>query len=56
MTQRILILQGHPDRAGGHLCHALAQHYVQGAASAGHELRTVDVATLDFPLLRSQRK
>ena len=56
MTQRIVILQGHPDRTGSHLCHALAQHYAQGAASAGHELRTIDVATLDFPLLRSQHE
>ena len=56
MTQRILILQGHPDRAGGHLCDALAQRCAQGAASAGHEPRTADVATLGFPLLRSQRE
>ena len=56
MTQRILILQGHPDRAGGPLCDALAQHGAQGAASAGHEPRTADVATHGFPPLRSQRE
>jgi len=56
MTQRILILQGHPDRQGGHLCHALAQHYAQGATSADHELRTIDVATLEFPLLRTRQE
>ncbi len=52
-SQRILIIQGHPDPKGGHLCHALAQAYADGAAEAGHKLRRVDVAQLDFPLLRS---
>ncbi len=54
MPRRILIIQGHPDSAGQHLCHALAAAYAEGAAAAGHEVRTVPVATLDFPLLRSQ--
>jgi len=52
---RILIIQGHPDPAGGHLCHALADAYAEGARSAGRELRSLDVARLDFPLLRTQR-
>ena len=54
--RRILLIQGHPDPAGGHLCHALAQAYADGAREAGHELRLVDVAQLDFPLLRSQKE
>lgn len=54
MRRQILILQGHPDPAGGHFGHALAQAYADGAAEAGHELRRVEVATLDFPVLRSQ--
>jgi len=52
---RILILQGHPDRGERHLCHALADAYAQGARQAGHEVRTIEVAALDFPLLRSQQ-
>ncbi|MEO3711558.1 NAD(P)H-dependent oxidoreductase [Roseateles flavus] len=52
---RILILQGHPDADAPHLCHALAESYGAGAREAGHELRQVDVARLDFPLLRSQQ-
>ena len=52
--RRILIIQGHPDPAGGHLLHALAASYRDAALAAGHELREVDVARLDFPLLRSQ--
>lgn len=50
----MLILQGHPDAAGGHLCHGLAQAYAEGASGAGHVVRSVDIAGLDFPLLRSQ--
>lgn len=50
----ILVIQGHPDPKGGHLCHALAQAYADGARSAGHRVVVVDVAQLDFPLLRSQ--
>lgn len=53
-SKRILLIQGHPDPKGGHLCHALAQAYAEGAAAAGHELRRVEVALLDFPILRSQ--
>jgi putative NADPH-quinone reductase len=54
MSTQVLLIQGHPDPAGGHLCHALAQAYGDGARAANHEVRTLDVAQLDFPLLRSQ--
>lgn len=53
-THRILLIQGHPDPAGGHLCHALAQAYADGATATGHELRSIDIAQIDFPLLRTQ--
>lgn len=55
MTRRIALIQAHPDAAGGHLCHALAQAYADGAREAGHEVRVIDVGRLDFPLLRSQK-
>lgn len=55
MPARILVIQAHPDSAGGHLCHTLAQAYADGAREAGHELRSLDIAQLDFPLLRSQK-
>ncbi len=55
-ARRILIVQGHPDASAPHLCHTLAQAYADAARSAGHALRTVHVAALDFPLLRSQRE
>ncbi len=54
MGKRVLVLQGHPDPAGGHLLHALADAYAGAAAAAGHEVHRVEVARLDFPLLRTQ--
>lgn len=56
MTRRILLIQGHPDIAEHHLCNALARSYARGATAMGHEVRYVDVAKLDFPLLRSQQE
>ena len=56
MPQNVLILQGHPDAGAGHLCHALADSYAQGAQEAGHDVRRIDIGTLDFPLLRSQKQ
>ena len=53
-TKRIAIIQGHPDPQGHHFCHALAEAYAAGAREAGHEVETIDVARLDFPLLRSR--
>lgn len=52
--RRILVIQGHPDPAGRHFGHALADAYTDGAAGAGHSVRCVELALLDFPLLRSQ--
>lgn len=54
MAKKILILQGHPDPAGGRLCHALADAYAAGAQEAGAEVRRIEVAQLDFPLLRTK--
>lgn len=54
MGKRILVIQGHPDTGALHFNHALAQAYADGAREAGHSVAFVDVAALDFPLLRSQ--
>lgn len=54
MTKRIAIIQGHPDAAGNHLLNAIADAYAEGATSSGHEVRRIEVAKLDFPLLRTQ--
>lgn len=53
MAKPVVVIQGHPDPAGGHLCHALADAYAAGAASGGHTLERIEVAQLDFPILRS---
>lgn len=52
--KRLLLIQGHPDGSAQHLCHGLADAYAAGAQAAGHEVRRLTVANLDFPLLRSQ--
>ena len=54
MAKRIMIIQGHPDVAGHHLLNALADAYAEAAIVAGHEVRRIEVAKLDFPLLRTQ--
>ena len=54
MGKRIAIIQGHPDPAGGHFGHALAEAYAHGAREGGHEVLTLEVAQMALPLLRSQ--
>jgi len=51
--RRILVIDGHPDAAAGHYCHALAAAYAAGARDAGHAVEILRVAELDFPVLRS---
>lgn len=53
MGKRIAIIQGHPDADPARYGHALASAYARGAEEAGHEVKVVHVAALDFPLLRS---
>jgi len=52
---RITVLQGNPDANQHHYGHALADAYIGAAIAAGHEVRVIDVATLDFPLLRTKK-
>jgi putative NADPH-quinone reductase len=52
---KVAVIQGHPDGAGGHLCHALAEAYCTGARRAAHDVRVIDVGKLQFPLLRTKR-
>jgi putative NADPH-quinone reductase len=56
LGKRILLIQGHPDAGRKHLCHALEDAYRQGAEDAGHEVRSIGVAAIDFPVLRSQQE
>lgn len=52
MPGHIAIIQGHPDSGDRHLCHALADAYAEGACDAGLTISRIEVADLDFPLLR----
>ena len=52
--RRITIIQGHPDPDESRFCHAIGWTYEQGAVEAGHQVRTIDVARLDFPMLRTR--
>src|SRR5918995_2622225 len=54
MPKRIAIIQGHPDPDRSRFCRALADAYAEGAADAGHQVRRIEVAELDFPLLRTK--
>ena len=54
MTRRIAIIQGHPDVAPDRFCRQFAEAYAKSAREAGHTVEMIDVATLDFPLLRSK--
>lgn len=52
--RKIVIIDGHPDPSRKHLNHVLADRYAETASSAGNEVRRVNVAELDFVMLRSQ--
>jgi putative NADPH-quinone reductase len=55
MTDKhIVIIQGHPDPEGNHFCHALAKAYLTGAESSGHHSQLIDIAQIEFPILRTQ--
>jgi putative NADPH-quinone reductase len=54
MSKNILIIDGHPDADRERFIHALADAYAAGAEQARHQVRRVELATLDFPLLRSR--
>lgn len=50
----IVIIQGHPDPGGNCFCHALAKAYLTGAESSGHNIKLIDIAQIEFPILRTQ--
>lgn len=56
MTKHIVIIQGHPDGKSRHFCHALADEYAKGCEDGGHEVRRIEVAGLDFPILRTKQE
>jgi putative NADPH-quinone reductase len=53
MSSKILIIDGHPDSRADHYVHALAKSYLDGAKMGGHEVRSIIVSKIEFPLLRT---
>lgn len=53
MSRRILIVVGHPDPSPDRFCRVLAAAYAAAAERAGHQIRQIDLATTEFPLLRN---
>ena len=51
--KHILIVNGHPDPRPERFVHALSSAYARGAREAGHDVRIVNVGSLEFPLLRT---
>ena len=56
MPDRILLIDGHPDRDDARLCHALAGAYQDGCKSGGHEVRCIRVSEINFPLMRTSEQ
>jgi len=54
MTERIAVIQGHPDEDSHHLGFALSEAYAQAAIKAGHDVRIIEIGKLDFPLIRNK--
>ena len=54
MNKNILVIQGHPDNSVEHFCHVIGHKYASAASSAGHTVQHINIAELDFPLLRSK--
>jgi putative NADPH-quinone reductase len=54
MAKRIVIVQGHPDPQTRHFGHALADEYAKGAEDGGHEIKRIEVASIEFPILRTK--
>lgn len=54
VPRHLVIIQGHPDPAGGHFGHALAATYLHAALAAGHHVEVIEVGCLGFPLLRTK--
>jgi putative NADPH-quinone reductase len=50
---KITIVEGHPDPSEHRLNHALADAYAKAALGGGNEVRRIEIAELDFPVLRS---
>lgn len=53
-SKRIFLLDGHPDPSPERLCAGLTDAYAAGALRSGHEVRRLDLGTMNVPLVRSK--
>jgi putative NADPH-quinone reductase len=53
-ARKILVIDGHPDASPKRFVRALAGAYAEGAKE--HDVRTIRLAELDFPLLRTAKE
>ena len=51
--RRVLVINGHPDPSGQRYCTALSAAYLRGADLAGHQIRRLDVGSLNLPPIRT---
>jgi len=54
MGRNITVILGHPDPAPERFCRVFADTYARCARAAGHAVEVIDIAKLEFPLLRSK--
>lgn len=54
--RRIAVIDGHPDPDSARFVHALSRTYCERATAAGHEIRRLDVATMEFDLVRTSEE
>jgi putative NADPH-quinone reductase len=55
MVKRNVVIDGHPDPDPARFSHALVAAYAAGAATGGHDIRTIALSSLDVPTLRCRR-
>lgn len=54
MPKKVVLIQAHPDPAPERFCRVLAEAYARAATKAGHEVKTLDLARMSFPLLQTK--
>lgn len=54
MRKSVVIIQGHPDASPQRFCRHFADAYAWSAREAGHIVEMIDIAGLEFPLLRTK--
>lgn len=56
MAKRIVVVDGHPDGSDARFVHALAAAYQNAATQAGHHVRVLTLANMDFTWLRTDEE